>query len=222
MEPTKETAVQERPQHEVLSEKLTPFKEKLNPRVVELMTADRTKEKDYKIEVVDNQYSPGIIHTTETWDGGTRNTRKFDERYQTRDAWDHKPGDFDMGTVVDKGYREVGVSMHIKADGSLTQEINCTTETASRATFGTEPLMKGEFFKYAGQGNMTENVRVSPDRQVSRNRHWSEDKWLGRNDRYQMHVVTEDNGVVRSGVGEHGIVLGYMPEMRVVSSPTQK
>jgi len=82
--------------------------------------------------------------------------------------------------------------------------------------------MKGEFFEYAGQGNMTENVRVSPDRQVSCNRHWSEDKWLGRNDRYQMHVVTEDNGVVRSGVGEHGIVLGYMPEMRVVSSPTQK
>ena len=222
MEPTKETAVQERPRHEVLSEKLTPFKEKLGTRVVELMTADRTKEKDYKIEVVDNQYHPGIIHTTETWDGGSRSTRKIDKRYQTRDAWDDKPGDFYMGTVVDKGYREVGVGMDLKADGSLTQEIHCTTETASRATYGTEPLMKGEFFRWAGQGNMTENVRVSPDGQVSRSRHWSEDKWLGRNDRYQTHVVTEDNGIVRSGRGEHGIMLGYQPEMEVVSSPTQK
>lgn len=222
MEPTKETGVQEKPQHEIISEKLTPFKEKLGTRVVELMTADRTKEKDYKIEVVDNQYHPGIIHTTETWDGGSRSTRKFDERYQTRDAWDNKPGDFDMGTVVDKGYREVGVGIHLKADGSLTQEINCTTETASRTTYDTEPLMKGEFFKWAGQGNMTENVRVSPDGQVSRSRYWSEDKWLGRHDRYQMHVVTEDNGTVRSGRGEHGIMLGYQPEMEVVSSPTQK
>ena len=222
MEPTKETAVQERPQHEVLSEKLTPFKEKLGTRVVELMTADRTKEKDYKIEVVDNQYVPGIIHTTETWDGGSRSTRKFDERYQTKDAWDNKPGDFDMGTVVDKGYREVGVGIHIKADGSLTQEINCTTETASRTTYGTEPLMKGEFFKWAGQGDMTEKVSITPDGKISRSRIWVKREWLGRGDRYQTRVAMEDNGVVKFGVGEHGITLGYVPEMRVVSSPTQK
>ena len=95
MEPTKETGVQERPQHEVISEKLTPFKEKLGKRVVELMTADRTKEKNYKIEVSDNQYVPGSIDTTETWDGGLRSTDKIDERYQSRGEWDNRrSGDF--------------------------------------------------------------------------------------------------------------------------------
>lgn len=222
MEPTKETGSQEKPLSAVLSEKLTPFKDNLSPRVVELMTADRTKEKNYKIEIVDNPSFPGIVHITETWDGGSRLIRKVDERYQSRDVWDSKPGDFDVSTTVGQGYNELAIGIKIKADGSLTQEIGCSTETAQRASYGTEPLMKGDFFKYADSGHMSENVSITPDGKVSRSRYWEEDKWLGRHDRYQMRVATEHNGVVEYGVGEHGIMLGYQPEMRVVSSPTQK
>ncbi|MBU1256328.1 hypothetical protein KKA49_01450, partial [Patescibacteria group bacterium] len=81
---------------------------------------------------------------------------------------------------------------------------------------GTEAVMQGEFFKYAGFGGMTEEVIITPDGQLSRRRTWSKDKWLGQGNRYQTHMVTQENDVIKSGRGEHGIVL-YVPEMKVVN-----
>ena len=218
-----QTKSQESPQHKeklsprkTVSEKLNPFKEKLSPRVVEIITADKTEEANYKITVVDNQYSPGIIHTTETWDGGARFTRSFDERYQSKSKHDHQVGDFDVSTSVGNEPRSIGISIDIQADGSLRQKISCTTEAAQNTSYNTEPVMQGKFFGYAGPGPMTEEVFINPDGKVSRKRSWYESKWLGQHDRYRTRMVTQEDNVIRSGTGEHGIVLGYVPEMRVV------
>lgn len=221
MEPQTETPVQEKPHHEVISEKLAPFKDKLSPGVVELVAGDRTKEAGYKAEVSDNPYYPGLTNVRETWDGGSRNIRMYGESYQSRDTADNQPGDLEVQIEVNPGStREIEIDTKIRA-GTLNQRVICTTETASLAPFGKEPLMKGEFFKWAGKGRMTEDVIVSANGQTSRRREWSSDEWLGRGDRYRMTKVLEENGTIQHGVGEHGISVGYIPAMKVVS-PVQK
>jgi hypothetical protein len=228
MEPTKETGVQEKPWTEVVSEKIAPFKEKLNPRVVELMTADRTKEKDYKVEVRDAESIPGIVGISETWDGGERYTNIVDQRYQPSsemDGW--RPGNVDVFIPLGREHGQLArerIDTHIKADGSLTQEIVCSVPTAIDARYdGKGALMSGEFFKYVRSGPdlVVANTLIAPDGKVSTRKYWSKDEWTG-NDRYQTIEVTEENGVVKYGSGVHGIMLGYHPPMGVVGSSAQK
>jgi hypothetical protein len=221
MESPAEIGPQKKLQSEVVSKKLSSFKDKFSPGVIEAVTADKTSKKDYKIEVAEIQPDSIITRTTETWDGGSRQTIEYGNNYQASSEWGNQPGDFSVITTLGQGYNETSININIKAKGSLTQKIKCSTEDAQNTAYGTQPLLRGEFFKYAGQGGMTEDKSITFEGKVSTRRFWSEDKWLGHGDRYRMHVVTEEDGVVKSGTMDHGISLG-IPELKIVHPSTQQ
>ena len=217
MDPSAESSPQTIPQNEAISRELTSFHTKLNARVIEIASADATKENDYKIVIENN---PGDTYISETWSGGSRVTRKFNENFQATSESGAQPGDFYVNISSGQGYNDTEITINIKAEGSLTQITKCSTENAKSEAYGRQPLMQGEFFKWAGQGQMIEEKSITPEGKVFTRRSWSEDKWLG-NDRYRQRVVTEENGVIKHGEREHGISLGIR-EMKVVSSPTQE
>jgi len=209
-----------------ISEKIQPFGEKMNPKVLEMSTKDRSQEKDYKIEVIDNPWSEGIVHVQESWDGGQRSMRIFDDRYKPTSEYDNQPGEFSMGFTEGKSdYDKWGASMRFDTRyGSLSQEITCTTEKATRSMYGQGALLTGEFFKWAGSGQMTEKTYIEKDGKTSYKRSWSEEgKWLGgRPERYQTTRVDDVNGLVRKGSLVHGIALGVSVNMEVVFNPNRK
>lgn len=205
---------------QALTEKLQPFGEKMNPKVLEMATKDRSQEKDYKVEVIDNPWSEGIIDVQEGWDGGQRHITVYDDRYKSKSEYDTQPDTFIMGFTEGKSdYDKWGASMLFNPrNSSLSQEISCTTQRATKAEYGAKPLMSGEFFKWAGSGNMTEKTFIEKDGTVSSSKFWSENnKWLGgRPERYQTTFVKESNGVVEKGTAIHGVALGVVPVMEVV------
>lgn len=144
----------------------------------------------------------------ERWDGGSRST------------WVDSDG-------VTRVELEDG-NLRIKTtttEQSLVQEtIANLGETRSNAW---NPLIEGEdkFFEVARNlpysAHFVEKLSVTTadegEKKTDRLLHASNDRWLGEHrDTYKNTMVTSDNGVVRYGSGEHGIMLGYVPPMEVV------
>jgi len=145
----------------------------------------------------------------ERWDDGSRSTG-VDSNGDVRVELVDKSRGVRISTIVTKS--------------SMDQRTVCKFWETRRDRLS--PLITGEerFFETAKSlspsAHFVESVSVR-DRDgtkvVERRLHASEDVWMGGlGDRYRKTVVTSENGVVKYGSGEHGIVVGYLPEMKVV------
>lgn len=146
----------------------------------------------------------------ERWEGGSRSTW-VDSDEQVRVELEDEGRDFCIATT--------------STGKALYQETMCRFGKTRENRWS--PLIAGEerFFDAARSlpysADFVENlsVKVGDDgkKTVERSLIASHDQWLGGpRDRYKKTVVTSNNGVVKFGLGEHGIMLGYTPPMNVV------
>lgn len=203
---------QKKPHSELLVESLKPFDGKLNEKSRAIISADYSKNEDYIIEKTDYDNIPGIIFVSERWKGGERRTRIIDERFTSRDSWDVKPGRVEVHYKNDW----LKIDTNIDKDGTLRQETLADVSKASQRRTGEVALMEGKIFNYANTGKIRESVYIEPNGQVSTERYWNEDIWIGH-DTYQLRKATQEGDVVKFGQMRHGIGLGYSPEMRTVN-----
>lgn len=213
---------------QVISEKIQPFNEKLNKVVVKAVTKDHSQDQGYEKKIVDNPHHEGLVEVTETWSNGRRIVRSYDERYKPTDSFDHhKPGEFEVYIEDKSNYSFYNWSADLVLnpdDGSISQEITCTTEGATSPSYEGTLIENDRFFDYVEMGPMKEITTIKPNGETHRWRKWSQDNKLisQRPDVYQSTEVEDRDGVIYKGSVSHGVALGINIPMEVVYNAGKK
>lgn len=210
---------------EFTGESLSRYEVDMGKEKYKSIIADYSGNNDYTQSV--NLGTPEETYNKQPWEvtrsDGTKVQRKaMYERWDrgSRTTWVDSDGE--VRVELEDGRLKIKTT---SSEKSLFQETIANLGETRRNAWS--PLIEGEdkFFNVAKNlpydALFVEQLSVTTGddgiKKTERSLHASEDRWLGgRQDRYRTTVVTSNNGVVKYGSGEHGIMLGYIPPMEIV------